>query len=141
MQSTAALHGICGGALGTHFWRLLVLCRSTDQLNRERKLQQSAAGSELRVLEDQYYSALRKNLEISAACQAVEDDMVLLQSRLDKLEKQQQQPPARALVNGQQGQQQFAENTAEGLEQEQAEETQQQPAALQNGAAAEDAQQ
>lgn len=59
--------------------------RSIDALNRERKLQQSAAGSELRVLEDQYYSALRKNLEISAACQAVEDDMVLLQARVDKL--------------------------------------------------------
>lgn len=68
---------------------LLSLClsvhRSIDALNRERKLQQSAAGSELRVLEDQYYSALRKNLEISAACQAVEDDMVLLQARVDKL--------------------------------------------------------
>lgn len=66
-------------------WRLPLLCRSIDQLNRERKLQQSAAGSELRVLEDQYYSALRKNLEISAACQAVEDDMTLLQARLGKL--------------------------------------------------------
>jgi hypothetical protein len=72
--------------------------RSIDALNRERKLQQSAAGSKLRVLEDQYYSALRKNLEISAACQAVEDDMLLLQARVDKLagptaegEQQQQQ--------------------------------------------------
>lgn len=68
-------------------------CRSIDQLNRERKLQQSTAGSELRVLEDQYYSALRKNLEISAACQAVEDDMALLQARVDKLTKTDEQQP------------------------------------------------
>jgi hypothetical protein len=72
-----------------------VVRRSIDQLNRERKLQQSTAGSELRNLEDQYYSALRKNLEISAACQAVEDDMQVLQARVGKLtnldEQQQQQ--------------------------------------------------
>jgi hypothetical protein len=66
--------------------------RQIDQLNRERKLQQSAAGSQLRVLEDQYYSALRKNLEISAACQTLEDDMQAMQARMDALTggKQQQ---------------------------------------------------
>lgn len=58
------------------------LRKSIDSLNRERKLQQSAAGNELRVLEDQYYSALRKNLEISAACQGVQDEIGLLEARL-----------------------------------------------------------
>lgn len=67
------------------------LRKSIDQLNRERKLQQQAAGAELRVLEDQYYSALRKNLEISAACQAIEEEMALLQAKIGRIEKQQQQ--------------------------------------------------
>jgi pre-mRNA-splicing factor SPF27 len=66
-------------------------CRSIDQLNRERKLQQQAAGAELRVLEDQYYSALRKNLEISAACQSIEEEMELLQAKIGRIEKTQQQ--------------------------------------------------
>jgi pre-mRNA-splicing factor SPF27 len=69
----------------------VVGCRSIDQLNRERKLQQQAAGAELRVLEDQYYSALRKNLEISAACQSIEEEMELLQAKIGRIEKQQQQ--------------------------------------------------
>jgi hypothetical protein len=73
--------------------------RQIDQLNRERKLQQSSAGAELRVLEDQYYSALRKNLEISAACQAVEDDVTVLQEKLERVAPQQ---PAAAAADGQQ---------------------------------------
>jgi pre-mRNA-splicing factor SPF27 len=67
------------------------VCRSIDQLNRERKLQQQAAGAELRVLEDQYYSTLRKNLEISAACQSIEEEMELLQAKIGRIEKKQQQ--------------------------------------------------
>lgn len=99
--------------------------RAIDALNRERKLQQSAAGSELRVLEDQYYSALRKNLEISAACQAVEDDMALLQARIDRLDKKQQQ-------NGEAG--------GDEQQQQQSQEQQQQPLqqnGVDGGAAAE----
>lgn len=66
-------------------------CRSIDQLNRERKLQQQAAGAELRTLEDSYYNALRKNLEIDAACQSIEEEIETLEARVARLEKQQQQ--------------------------------------------------
>lgn len=54
------------------------------------------------MLEDQYYSALRKNLEISAACQAVEEDMQVLQARIDRLtpKQQQQQPPSQHQEGG-----------------------------------------
>lgn len=84
------------------------LRKSIDQLNRERKLQQQAAGAELRVLEDQYYSALRKNLEISAACQAIEEEMALLQAKIGRIEKQQQQ------LGEQQGGQEAQEQQQEG---------------------------
>lgn len=107
-------------------------CRSIDQLNRERKLQQSAAGSELRVLEDQYYSALRKNLEISAACQAVEDDMQLLQAKLGKLTPLAEQDAAAA------GAAAAAAGDGDGKEQQQgAEQQQEQP--HENGVAAAEA--
>lgn len=65
--------------------------RTIDQLNRERKLQQQAAGSELRSLEDRYYNALRKNLEIDAACQSIEEEIGLLEARIATAEKRQQQ--------------------------------------------------
>ncbi|WIA40064.1 hypothetical protein OEZ86_013482 [Tetradesmus obliquus] len=84
------------------------LRKSIDQLNRERKLQQQAAGAELRVLEDQYYSALRKNLEISAACQAIEEEMALLQAKIGRIEKQQQQ------LGEQQGGQEAQEQQQQG---------------------------
>jgi pre-mRNA-splicing factor SPF27 len=99
------------------------VCRSIDQLNRERKLQQSAAGSELRVLEDQYYSALRKNLEISAACQAVEDDMASLQASVDKLAgKQQQQEQAGAAAAGDGGGEQQQNGQPEQQQQQEGDE-------------------
>lgn len=117
------------------------VCRSVDQLNRERKLQQSAAGSELRVLEDQYYSALRKNLEISAACQAVEDDMALLQARVDKLAgtQQQQEKAGAAAAGGDGGGEQAADGQQEQQQngqpeqQQESEQSVQQQRAQQNG--------
>lgn len=108
--------------------------RSIDQLNRERKLQQSAAGSELRVLEDQYYSALRKNLEISAACQGVEDDLSLLQARMDRLTKQQQQQEqGQPQGGGQDGQQQQGQSGEEEQQQQQEQPAQEQQQPMQNG--------
>jgi hypothetical protein len=124
-------HVLQGRTALTVLMPAIVVRRSIDQLNRERKLQQSTAGSELRNLEDQYYSALRKNLEISAACQAVEDDMQVLQARVDKLtnldEQQQQQK------DGEGGEKQ---QQADGEAEEQQQQQQQQKEQLQeNGVA------
>jgi cysteinyl-tRNA synthetase len=109
------------------------LYRSIDQLNRERKLQQSTAGSELRNLEDQYYSALRKNLEISAACQAVEDDMQILQARVDKLTKADEQQQQEQQKKGEGGEEQLqADGQAEEeQQQQQAEQPQENGVAMQ----------
>ncbi len=43
-----------------------------DQLNRERKLQQTSAGRELKALEVEYMGLIAKNVELEAACQEVE---------------------------------------------------------------------
>ena len=43
-----------------------------DQLNRERKLQQNAAGRELKALESEYLALIAKNVELEAACKKVE---------------------------------------------------------------------
>jgi hypothetical protein len=93
---------------------VLLACRSIDQLNRERKLQQQAAGAELRVLEDQYYSALRKNLEISAACQSIEEEMELLQTKIGRIEKQQQQPGEQKAGEQREAEQQQQQQQEEG---------------------------
>lgn len=56
--------------------------KKIDQLNRERKLQQTSAGMELRKLEDEWATAVRKNLEISMACERIEEELVMLQAQL-----------------------------------------------------------
>lgn len=45
-----------------------------DQLNRERKLQQTSAGRELRALESEYLALIAKNVELEAACKKVESE-------------------------------------------------------------------
>ncbi|KAH7622113.1 putative Pre-mRNA-splicing factor SPF27-like protein [Nannochloris sp. 'desiccata'] len=45
-----------------------------DQLNRERKLQQTSAGRELRALESEYVALIAKNIELEAACKKVESE-------------------------------------------------------------------
>jgi len=45
-----------------------------DQLNRERKLQQTAAGRELQILEEEYTGLLLKTAELETACRAVESE-------------------------------------------------------------------
>jgi pre-mRNA-splicing factor SPF27 len=86
---------------------LQALRRQVDAVNRERKLQQTAAGKELRQLEDQYYGAVRKNIEISLACSKVQEEVYRLRDALGETgaqqEQQGQQPPE---GGGQQGQQQ-----------------------------------
>jgi pre-mRNA-splicing factor SPF27 len=65
-------------ALAAYVARLQAALAATraaiDDLNRERKLQQTAAGRELRALQDDYMSLLRKNAEIEAACRALEGE-------------------------------------------------------------------
>jgi len=46
--------------------------QAIENLNRERKLQQVAAGRELKALEHQYLHLIKKNSEIEAACRAIE---------------------------------------------------------------------
>ncbi|KAI8466280.1 MAG: breast carcinoma amplified sequence 2 [Monoraphidium minutum] len=53
-----------------------------DALNRERKVQQMAAGMELRRLEDEWANAVRKNLEICMACEKLEAEVAMLAAQL-----------------------------------------------------------
>lgn len=48
--------------------------QAVENLNRERKLQQIAAGRELKALEHQYLHLVKKNGEIEAACRAIEEE-------------------------------------------------------------------
>jgi len=61
-----------------------------DALNRERKVQQMAAGGELRRLEDEWANAVRKNLEISLACEKLEAEVRMLRAQLPEDQQQQQ---------------------------------------------------
>lgn len=56
------------------------LKRQIDAVNRERKLQQTAAGGELAGLEDQWKELVAKNGEIERACRAMEEEVVLMQA-------------------------------------------------------------
>ena len=47
-----------------------------EELNRERKLQQTAAGRELGALERELMSILVKNSELEAACRELEAQVV-----------------------------------------------------------------
>ncbi|KAF8062947.1 MOS4 [Scenedesmus sp. PABB004] len=96
---------------------LAALRKQIDALNRDRKLQQSKAGAELRTLEDKYYSALRKNLEIDSACAAVAEEMARLEAQVA------------ALGGGGGAQQQQANGAADAGQQQQQQQQQQQPAA------------
>ncbi|KAG2483169.1 hypothetical protein HYH03_017961 [Edaphochlamys debaryana] len=56
--------------------------KETDALNRERKLQQHAAGAELSKLERQYMGQVRKNFDIERACDRLEAAVGALEERL-----------------------------------------------------------
>jgi pre-mRNA-splicing factor SPF27 len=62
--------------------RVTDLHKRVDALNRERKVQQMAAGAELRKLEDEWASAVRKNLEISLACERLEAEVRMLAAQV-----------------------------------------------------------
>jgi pre-mRNA-splicing factor SPF27 len=68
----------------------LPLFPQIDALNRERKVQQMAAGIELRRLEDEWANAVRKNLEISMACEKLEAEVDALTAQLPQQEEGQQ---------------------------------------------------
>ena len=66
------------------------LRRETEALNRERKLQQTAAGRELAALEGEYLAAVRKNADIEAACLAMEAEVAVLRAAAAGQQQQQQ---------------------------------------------------
>lgn len=49
-----------------------------DQINRERKLQQTGVGSELSALEAEWQALVAKNREIEAACVDMEAQIAAL---------------------------------------------------------------
>jgi pre-mRNA-splicing factor SPF27 len=70
--------------------------RRVEELNRERKLQQHAAGAELGALEAEYLGLVHKNGEIEAACRALEAEVAAMRDALppeqrDALERRRQQ--------------------------------------------------
>ena len=50
-----------------------------DQINRERKLQQTLVGQELADLESEWRALVAKNREIELACGELESEIKLLQ--------------------------------------------------------------
>jgi pre-mRNA-splicing factor SPF27 len=66
-------------ALSSHLSHLQTQLTSTrqavDALNQERKLQQTAAGKELGVLESEYLSLVTKNKELEAECKRLEAEV------------------------------------------------------------------
>lgn len=67
--------------------RLAETRRAVDAVNRERKVQQMAAGNELRRLEDEWAGAVRKNLEVSLACARLEEEVRMLRAQLPEEER------------------------------------------------------
>mmetsp|Transcript_19379 Transcript_19379/g.41933 ORF Transcript_19379/g.41933 Transcript_19379/m.41933 type:complete len:260 (+) Transcript_19379:104-883(+) len=70
--------------------------KAIDALNKERKLQQQAAGSELRRAEAEYYELVYKNIAIESACDRLEEEIAGLKAQLPPQEQQQQQGAAAA---------------------------------------------
>lgn len=56
--------------------------RKITQLNTERKLQQTAAGLELRKIEEEYYALVQKNFEIETASSRLDDEITSLSAQL-----------------------------------------------------------
>ena len=56
--------------------------RRSEATNRERKLQQLAAGSELRRLEVEWYSLVGRNMDLDRECRALEREVELLRAQL-----------------------------------------------------------
>ena len=56
--------------------------RRSEATNRERKLQQLAAGSELRRLEAEWYSQVSRNMDLDCECRALEREVELLRAQL-----------------------------------------------------------
>lgn len=58
--------------------------RQVDDLNRERKLQQHAAGAELSALQAEYLGLVHKNAEIDAACRGLEAEVAAMREALPR---------------------------------------------------------
>ncbi|GIL90544.1 hypothetical protein Vretimale_17507 [Volvox reticuliferus] len=64
--------------------QLAAIKKETDQLNRERKLQQHAAGAELSKMDRQYLAQVRKNWAIERACMRLEEEVEAAESELQR---------------------------------------------------------
>ncbi|MEW5300222.1 MAG: hypothetical protein WDW36_003167 [Sanguina aurantia] len=98
--------------------------KEIDNVNRERKLQQAAAGTELTKLGVRYHQLMRKNFEIDSACNKLEDQVYALQE---------QQATRRALAEEQLQAAKLAEQQQEQACLTSQQEPQPQPAAAQAG--------
>jgi len=58
--------------------------RRSEATNRERKLQQLAAGSELRRLEAEWYAQVSRNADVGGECRAMEREIDLLRAQLPR---------------------------------------------------------
>ncbi|PRW44377.1 pre-mRNA-splicing factor SPF27-like protein isoform B [Chlorella sorokiniana] len=64
--------------------QLAAVKQQVDTLNRERKLQQHAAGSELGKLEAEYLGLVHKNMDIEAACRGLEAEIAAMREALPR---------------------------------------------------------
>lgn len=55
-----------------------------DQVNKERKLQQLAAGRDLERNERDWFELVQKNLEIEGACRDLEGELSRLRQKVDQ---------------------------------------------------------
>eukprot|EP00200_Dunaliella_tertiolecta_P003457 CAMPEP_0202339624 /NCGR_PEP_ID=MMETSP1126-20121109/1407_1 /ASSEMBLY_ACC=CAM_ASM_000457 /TAXON_ID=3047 /ORGANISM="Dunaliella tertiolecta, Strain CCMP1320" /LENGTH=305 /DNA_ID=CAMNT_0048930203 /DNA_START=757 /DNA_END=1674 /DNA_ORIENTATION=+ len=106
------------------------------ELNQERKLSQLAAGAELRKLYDEYFQAVKKNLDIDNACEKLQDEVDRMRARLEVHERQQQQEQQQEQQQQEQQQQQDGPQVQQPP-QEEAQQPEEQPEA--KGNATEDA--
>ncbi|KAI7836667.1 hypothetical protein COHA_009443 [Chlorella ohadii] len=104
--------------------QLAAVKRQVDTLNRERKLQQHAAGSELSKLEAEYLGLVHKNKDIEAACRGLEAEIAAMREALPRDGQQAagsgaadgEQAAAAAQEQQQQGQPNGVGEPAEGMQ-------------------------
>ncbi|EFJ49955.1 hypothetical protein VOLCADRAFT_104101 [Volvox carteri f. nagariensis] len=93
--------------------QLTAIKKETDQLNRERKLQQLAAGAELSKLERHYMAQVRKNWDIERACTRLEEEVAKAEAELQRrLQAVVAQASASDVPRLQEAAQEVAEETA-----------------------------
>jgi pre-mRNA-splicing factor SPF27 len=56
--------------------------KEIDNVNKQRKAEQYAAATKLKMLKDKFYELVNKNVEIDSACQQLEHEIQLLRQKL-----------------------------------------------------------